>query len=287
MEIIMDKYNNLIKYLKKLEKVIIAYSGGVDSTFLLYAAKEALGHNVKAVTINSPYIAKWEIEEAKEFTQKIGIEHEFIDVDIVDAIKDNPTNRCYLCKKYIFQKIKEKAENEQYRYIIDGTNFDDIKDYRPGMKALKELEIISPLLICEITKSDIRKMAKDKKLEIWNKPAYACLLTRLPHNTIIEDTTLTRIEKAEKYLMNKGMKACRVRVHENLARIELGKNDINNIFDEEVREDITKYFSKIGFEYTTLDLQGYKMGNFNIEDIEVGARNERTRYNSVVESITK
>ncbi|GKX29715.1 adenine nucleotide alpha hydrolase [Vallitalea longa] len=265
----MDKYNTLIDYLKKLEKVIIAFSGGVDSTFLLYATKEALGDNVKAVTINSPYIANWEIEEAKEFTQELEIKHDFIEVDIVEAIKYNPINRCYLCKKHIFQMIKGKAENEGYKYVIDGTNFDDTKDYRPGMKALKELEIVSPLLECEITKSDIRGMAKTKQLDVWNKPSYACLLTRIPHDKNIEVETLNKIEKAEKYLMDRGMRACRVRVHENLARIELDKDGIDKIVAQEIREDITNYFKKIGFDYITLDLQGYKMGNFSINDLKV------------------
>lgn len=264
----MDKYKTLIDYLKKLEKVLIAFSGGVDSTFLLYAAKEALGNNVKAVTVNSPYIANWEIEEAKEFTQETGVKHDFIEVDVVEDIRYNPINRCYLCKKHIFSIIKEKAKNEGYKYIIDGTNFDDTKDYRPGMKALKELEIVSPLLECEITKNDIREMAKAKQLDVWNKPSYACLLTRIPHDTDIDINTLCKIEKAEKYLMDRDMRACRVRVHENLARIELDRKGIEKIIDEEIREDVTSYFKEIGFDYVTLDLQGYKMGNFSIDNLK-------------------
>ncbi|KPU27272.1 potassium ABC transporter ATPase [Caloranaerobacter sp. TR13] len=258
-----EKYLKLMNYLKDLERVVLAFSGGVDSTFLLKAAKEALGDNVKAVTILSPYIPKWEVEEAKELVNELGINYEIIKVPIIDEIRNNPENRCYLCKKAVFSIIKSIAEKEGYNYVIDGTNFDDTKDYRPGLKALEELNIKSPLLECKLTKEEIRKLSKELGLKTWDKPPYACLLTRIPYGNELNVEDFQKIENAEKYLMDIGIRAVRVRCHKDLARIEVGKNERSKLFNEEILDEISKEFKKIGFKYITLDLEGYRTGSFN------------------------
>lgn len=262
-----EKYLNLLNYLKKLEKVILAFSGGVDSTFLLKAAKEALGDNIKAVTIQSPYIPKWEIEEAKQLVTELGVAFEILEAPIIDEIRNNPENRCYLCKKAVFSQIKAIAEREGYPYVIDGTNFDDIGDYRPGLKALKELNIKSPLLECQLSKQEIRSLSKELGLNTWDKPPYACLLTRIPYGNELKEEDFVKIEKAEKYMMDRGFRAIRVRCHDNLARIEVDKNDKSKLFNEELLYEISDKLKEFGFTYVTLDLEGYRVGSFN-ETIE-------------------
>ncbi|WP_105618297.1 ATP-dependent sacrificial sulfur transferase LarE [Vallitalea okinawensis] len=261
----MNKYSQLIDHLQELGSVLVAFSGGVDSTFLLRAAKDALGDQVKAVTVKSPYIPGWELEESKNMSEIMGVTHDFIEVGIMDAIKDNPKERCYLCKTYIFTKIKEKAMKEGYNYVIDGSNFDDTKDYRPGMKALQELGIRSPLLECKWTKNDIRSMSQSLGLPTWNKPAYACLLTRLPFGTKLEIEAIKMIEEAEKVLFSYDFKAVRVRKHGDLARIEVDSNRMSQLFDQELMKKISQDIKATGFKYVTLDMEGYKMGSFNGE----------------------
>jgi len=258
-----EKYLNLINYLKKLERVILAFSGGVDSTFLLKAAKQALGDNIKAVTIQSPYIPRWEIGEAKQFVTELGVAFDIIEVPIIDEIRNNPENRCYLCKKAVFSQIISIAQREDYPYVIDGTNFDDIGDYRPGLKALKELNIKSPLLECELSKEEIRSLSRELGLGTWDKPAYACLLTRIPYGSELKEEDFAKIEKAEIYMMSRGFRAVRVRCHGNLARIEVDKNDIDKLFNEVLLTEISGKLKEFGFKYVTLDLEGYKVGSFN------------------------
>lgn len=258
-----EKYNELIKYLKSLGRVVLAFSGGVDSTFLLKASKEALGNNIKAVTILSPYIPKWEIKEAQELVKKLEVEHQIIEAPIIDSIRFNPENRCYLCKNAVFNMILSAAKKQGYDYVIDGTNYDDIKDYRPGLKALKELDIKSPLLKCKLTKEEIRSYSKELGLSTWNKPPYACLLTRIPYGSELKEEYFEKIENAEKYMMSIGFRAIRVRCHGDLARIEVNKSDRNKLFDEKLLDIISQKIKGFGFKYVTLDLEGYRMGSFN------------------------
>ncbi len=257
-------YEELVQYLKKKGKIMIAFSGGVDSTFLLKAAKDALGEDVKAVTVKSPYIPNWEVEEALEFVKVLGVKHDMIEVDVIaPSILNNPKDRCYLCKTFIFTQILEKAQAEGYNFVCDGTNFDDTKDYRPGMVALKELGVISPLLECGYTKDDIRKQSKELNLPTWNKPPYACLMTRLPYDTEVRIEDLRKIEEAEKYMMQLGFKAVRVRHHGDLARIEVDPSARKDLFSEALLDEIGVNIKKIGYAYVTIDVMGYKMGSFN------------------------
>ncbi|MCE5287093.1 MAG: ATP-dependent sacrificial sulfur transferase LarE [Pelosinus sp.] len=258
-----EKYINLINYLKAMKRVVLAFSGGVDSTFLLKAAKEALGNNFKAVTIESPYIPKWEIAEAKQLVAELGVAFEILEAPIIDEIRYNPENRCYLCKTAVFSQIKAIAAREGYHYVIDGTNFDDIGDYRPGLQALRELGIKSPLLECQLTKPEIRSLSKELGLPTWAKPPYACLLTRIPYGNELKVEDFIKIEKAEKYMMDKGFRAIRVRCHSNLARIEVDKQDRSKLFNEVLLDEISHKFKEFGFKYVALDLEGYRVGSFN------------------------
>lgn len=266
-----EKYLNLVNYLKELGSVVVAFSGGVDSTFLLKVAKDILGNKAAALTIVSPYIPKWEVEEAKDLVKKIGIRHEFLEVPVImDEIKFNPEDRCYLCKKAVFTKIKEFAKENGYKYVVDGTNSDDTKDYRPGLRALKELEIKSPLLHCELTKNEIRELSKELDLPTWDKPSYACLLSRIPYNTELKVEDLCKIEKSERYLISKGFRAVRVRFHGDLARIEVPKEDMKRLFDLDLLDEIATKLKEFGFKYVSLDMQGYRTGSLNIGIEEKG-----------------
>jgi uncharacterized protein len=259
-QVLQNKYNSLIKYLGKLENIAVAFSGGVDSVLLLHAAREALADKVLAITVNSPYIPDWEIAEAREFAASLGIDHQVVDVPVPEQIKNNPEDRCYLCKSFLFTLLKEFARQRGYTNLADGTNYDDTKDYRPGMKALQELKVKSPLLANRFTKNDIREVSRELGLSTWEKPAYACLLTRIPYNTSIEEKTLRRIEKAETYMIGLGIRAVRVRAHDDLARIETEPKYIEKIFHDGLMKDISNHLRRYGFKYVTLDLEGYRTG---------------------------
>lgn len=257
------KTNELIDYIKMLDSVVIAFSGGVDSTFLAYVTNSALGDKAVAITINTPYTPNWEIEEAKELAKDIGIKHKIINLKVPVEIEDNPPNRCYLCKKVIFNTLINEASNLGVKYVIDGSNYDDTSDYRPGLIALKELEIKSPLLEYGWTKEMIRTASKEIGLKTHDKPAFACLLTRIEYNYQISVEILERIERSEVYLMSKGLNGIRVRVHDELARIEVDKNERYKLFDEILLDEISSTFKDYGFSYVTIDVKGYEMGSFN------------------------
>jgi uncharacterized protein len=257
---LQKKYNALIAYLGRLDNLAVAFSGGVDSVFLLHAAKEALGDKVLALTIDSPYIPDWEIDEAREIAAGKGIDHRVVEVPVPEQIKNNPEDRCYLCKSFLFTLLWEFAKQQGYTHLADGTNYDDTRDHRPGMKALRELKVLSPLLENHFTKNDIREASREMGLYTWEKPAYACLLTRIPYNTGIEEEILRKIERSETYLIGLGIRSVRVRAHRDLARIETEPRFMDKIFREGLLKKIAKQLRRFGFKYVTLDLEGYRTG---------------------------
>lgn len=260
---IKQKYESLIGYLAKLDNLAVAFSGGVDSAFLLHASREALGDRVLAITVNSPYIPDWEIAEAREIAASKGIDHQVVDVPVPEQIKNNPKDRCYLCKSFLFTLLREFSRQRGFTNLADGTNFDDTRDHRPGMKALKELNVLSPLLENHFTKKDIREISRAMGLYTWEKPAYACLLTRIPYNTGIEDEILRRIEKSETYLIGLGIRAVRVRAHGDLARIETEPRYIEKIFRDGHLKSISRQLRRYGFRFVTLDMEGYRTGGID------------------------
>ena len=261
---IKDKYNNLIDYLKSMDSLVVAFSGGVDSSFLLKAAKDALGERMVAFTMASPYHLQWEIQEAVELAEKIGVRQVIKKEGIIlPEIRNNPPDRCYLCKKSLFTEILKFAGEQGFKCVADGTNADDTADYRPGMKALKELNIKSPLLETGFTKEDIRTISREIGLSTWSKPAYACLLSRIPYGQEIRISDLRKIEKAELYMLSLGFKTVRVRLHGGMARIEVSAEEREKLLNSELLDKMAENMRNFGFQYATLDLQGYRMGSLN------------------------
>jgi uncharacterized protein len=256
-----SKSQKLNSILKEIGSVAVAYSGGVDSSFLLHRAHSQKKTGVIAFTVRTPYIPSREIDEAIDFTKKYGITHRILDIAFPDIIKTNQIDRCYLCKKTLFSELLAIAEGNNYKSVIDGTNADDTGDFRPGMKALNEMGIRSPLLEAGLTKKEIRELARIDGLDIWDKPAMACLLTRIPYDTEVSEEMLNMIDQAENMLFEKGYPGTRVRLHGDLARIECLPGYLEKIIHNPDREHIIINLKKIGFRYISLDLEGYRTGS--------------------------
>jgi uncharacterized protein len=258
-----EKYDMLRHWFTRLNNAAIAFSGGVDSTFVLAVAQQILERRIIAYTVKTPYIPEWELEEAIEFCRTNQINHRVIKADIIPEIRQNPENRCYLCKRFVFSMLKKEAAKDGFTHLLDGSNADDTDVYRPGLVALKELGIISPLLENGITKGEVRYFSKKLGLSTSEKPSYACMLTRLPYNYEVRISELERIEKAERFLASQGYGVSRVRNHGDIARIELEKNRIAEFTKSPVSEKILSYFKELGYAYVTIDLEGYRTGSYD------------------------
>jgi len=260
------KYALLKEQLAALESLVVAYSGGVDSTFLLKAAVDALGSDrVLAVTAESETYQKFERDEAEANARLIGARHLVIRTEELanPEFASNPPDRCYYCKGELFSKLREMAATEGFRHVADGTNLDDLSDIRPGRTAAKENDVVSPLAAAGLTKDDIRALSRELGLPTWNKPAMACLSSRFPYGTEITTGLLERVAKAEELLRNLGFTQFRVRHHGDIARIEVPRDSLARFLDEEVSRSITRSLKELGYVYVTLDLEGFRSGSMN------------------------
>ncbi|MFC1725488.1 ATP-dependent sacrificial sulfur transferase LarE [candidate division KSB1 bacterium] len=263
---IEDKFNRLKKILSEMESVLVAFSGGVDSTFLLKAAKDNLPGKIMAVTAISASFTEKELKRAKELVKLFGVKHVFVHSNELDDEKftSNPPDKCYYCKKGRFSKLVELAEENNLNYVIEGANIDDLSDFRPGMKAVEELGVRSPLKEAGLTKKEIRELSKDMDLVTWNASSQACLATRIALGTTITRERLKRVESAEDFITGLlDLEQLRVRDHDGIARIEVPKNDVYKFFKENISEKIATHLKTLGYKYVSLDLEGYRTGSMN------------------------
>jgi len=258
------KYEALKKYINKLDNAAVALSGGVDSSLLAKVCFDVLGDRSIAITIVSPMLSKKELVDAQRVASVIGIRHILLpEKEIESEVRQNPVNRCYFCKKIEFGLVIEEAKRYGVKQVLDGSNADDISDYRPGAKAAKELQVKSPLQVVGLTKNEIRELSRMFCLPTSNKPAFACLASRIPYGEEITGEKLERIEKAEVFLQSLGFREMRVRSHDTIARIEVAPTEREKLFDTELMDRVSQKLKSYGFLYVCMELEGYSLGSLN------------------------
>ena len=257
-----NRLEKLRKILRELESVLVAFSGGVDSSFLLHLAHEVLGDSATAITFVSPFLSRQELDRAVRFCEKRRIEHVLLEINplAVEEIRANKPDRCYHCKKRVFSQGLAEAQKMSIPYLVEGTQLSDAGDHRPGHRALAELEIRSPLSEAGLNKDQVRMLSKQLGLSSWNLPPMACLASRIPYGTPLDLESLARVESAEKFLFDAGFKLVRVRDHQGTARIELSSEDIARLSNTALRDRLVAHFRSLGYVAVTLDLEGYRTG---------------------------
>ena len=265
MGLLQEKNEGLRKLLAGYGRLAVAFSGGVDSSFLLAAAAEVLGDQVLAVTAAPVFVPQRELEEAEAFCRERGIRQVVLPAGElnIDGVRHNPPDRCYHCKKEIFSRIRRAASEEGFRILAEGSNLDDTGDYRPGMRAVRELGVVSPLLEAGLTKAEIRELSRQMSLPTWEKPSFACLASRFVYGEAITENKLHMVEQAEMGLHDLGFRQCRVRIHGMMARIELLPEDMDRFFEKRTRESVNHMLKDLGFKHVSVDLQGYRTGSMN------------------------
>jgi len=259
------KLESLEDILARMKSVLIAYSGGVDSTFLLKVARDALGEKAVAAMAISPIYPSSELEMARKMAKRLRVRLILIHTKELtnENFCQNSLERCYFCKKELFSRLSKIASKYNLSFILDGSNYDDSSDFRPGTKAAEEFGVRSPLQEVLLTKEDIRLLSKKMHLSTWNKPSLACLSSRIPYGEKITEEKLRRIEKAENFLKDLGIKQLRIRDHNNIARVEVMREDMLKLFQGSVADRIITRFKDLGYTYVTLDLEGYRIGSMN------------------------
>lgn len=255
-------YDHLLAAIRPLTRVVVAFSGGVDSTLLLDACTRALGReNVLAATLDAPYMARAEIADARRVAAVLGARHAVIDAPFSEMLRANPEDRCYQCKRHLLDRLQALAASQGFGRVVEGSNADDLDDHRPGMRAVRELGVLSPLLAAGLDKAAVRELSRWRGLDTWDKPAQPCLLTRFPHGAAISMADVRRVETAEAVLRDLGFVGARVRCHGDLARIEVSSEQVAAL--AQTGQKAHAALRELGYAFVTLDLAGYRMGSFN------------------------